>query len=82
MSPKELRSRRLSLGLTIAQLAHELGLAISELQEMEHAQLALPPDRHLVAALAALEECTGPMDCLPVEDDHAVSKLVVPGLRA
>ena len=54
MSPKELRSRRLALGLTVPQLALELGLTVSELQQMERGQIPLPPEKQLAAALNAL----------------------------
>ncbi len=82
MSPKELRSRRLALGLTISQLAHELGLTTSELQQMESGQLPLPPHAQLSAALGAIEERRRTVDCLVVEDDDAVRTLFVNRLRA
>lgn len=82
MSPKELRSRRLALGLTVPQLAHELGLTASELQQMEQAQLPLPPRFQLAAALDRLEARKQPVDCLVVEDDDAVRELFAARLRA
>ena len=82
MSPKELRSRRLSLGLTISQLAHELGLTTSELQQMERGQLPLPAQTHFDSALAALEQRKRSVDCLVVEDDDAVRELFASRLRA
>lgn len=82
MSPKELRSRRLALGMTIPQLAHELGLTSSELQQMERGQLTLPPDNPLAASLVSLEERKRSVDCLVVEDDDAVRQLFVSKLRA
>ena len=82
MSPKELRSRRLALGLTIPQLAHELGLTASELQQMERGQTPLPAHGPLAAALASLETRKTPVDCLVVEDDDAVRQLFAQRLRA
>ena len=82
MSPKELRSRRLSLGMTIPQLAHELGLTTSELQQMERGQLPLPPQEHFAAALGALEQRKRSVDCLVVEDDDAIRQLFASRLRA
>jgi len=81
MSPKELRSRRIALGLTIAQLARELGLSTSELQQMENGQLPLPPHVQLAAALAAIEARSRRVDCLVVEDDEPVRKLFAAMLR-
>lgn len=82
MSPKELRSRRLALGLTIPQLAHELGLTPSELQQMERGQLPLPSPAHFAAALGAVEERKRSVDCLVVEDDDAIRHLFASMLRA
>lgn len=82
MSPKELRSRRLSLGMTIPQLADELGLTASELQQMERGQAPLPADGPLSTALARLEAHKMPVDCLVVEDDDAVRQLFASRLRA
>jgi CheY-like chemotaxis protein len=82
MSPKELRSRRLSLGMTIPQLADELGLTTSELQQMERGQLPLPPQAQFAGALAALEERKRSVDCLVVEDDDAIRHLFASRLRA
>lgn len=82
MSPKELRSRRLSLGLTIPQLASELGLTTSELQQMETGQTPLPAHAPLAAALEALEARKRSVDCLVVEDDDAIRQLFVTMLRA
>lgn len=81
MSPKELRSRRISLGLTIAQLARELGLTTSELQQMENGQLALPPHGQLARALTAIEARNSSVDCLVVEDDASVRELFAQMLR-
>ena len=82
MSPKELRSRRLSLGMTIPQLAHELGLTTSELQQMEQGQMPLPARAQLSIALSALETRMRAVDCLVVEDDDAIRQLFVSRLRA
>jgi CheY-like chemotaxis protein len=81
MSPKELRSRRIALGLTIAQLAQELGVTASELQQMESGQLALPPHSQLAAVLVAVEARTSSVDCLVVEDDDSVRRLFASMLR-
>lgn len=81
MSPKELRSRRIALGLTIAQLAHELGLSASELQQMESGQLALPPHAQLAGVLGTAETRTRNVDCLVVEDDASVRQLFATMLR-
>jgi CheY-like chemotaxis protein len=81
MSPKELRSRRIALGLTTAQLARELSLTTSELQQMENGQLPLPPDTELSTALAAIEAQKRSVDCLVVEDDEPVRKLFASMLR-
>lgn len=70
------------MGLTIPQLAHELGLTTTELQQMESAQLPLPADEPLTAALQAIESRKQPIDCLVVEDDVAVRQLFVSRLRA
>lgn len=81
MSPKELRSRRIALGLTIAQLARELGLTTPELQQMENGQMPLPPHARLAAVLNAIEARTQSIDCLVVEDDESVRTLFASMLR-
>ena len=81
MSPKELRSRRIALGLTTAQLARELGLTTSELQQMENGQIPLPPHGQLATALTGIESRNPSIDCLVVEDDEAIRKLFVTMLR-
>lgn len=81
MSPKELRSRRIALGLTIAQLARELGLTTSELQQMENGQMPLPPHARLATALTGIEARNRIIDCLVVEDDDAVRQLFASMLR-
>ncbi|HEX6099301.1 MAG TPA: response regulator [Thermoanaerobaculia bacterium] len=81
MSPKELRSRRIALGLTTAQLARELGLTTSELQQMENGQVVLPPHARLAKALDAIEERSRSVDCLVVEDDASVRQLFANMLR-
>ncbi|HUR79264.1 MAG TPA: response regulator, partial [Thermoanaerobaculia bacterium] len=68
--------------MTIPQLAHELGLTSSELQQMERAQMALPPHNPLAAALTELEARMRSVDCLVVEDDEAIRKLFASMLRA
>ncbi|HEY0371315.1 MAG TPA: response regulator [Thermoanaerobaculia bacterium] len=81
MSPKELRSRRIALGMNIAQLAHELGLTTSELQQMENGQQPLPPQARLIAAFDAIETRKQHVDCLVVEDDPSVRQLFASMLR-
>jgi CheY-like chemotaxis protein len=81
MSPKELRSRRLSLGMTVPQLAHELGLTAGELQQMERGQLPVPSHAQIAAMLDAIEERKRSVDCLVVEDDDAIRQLFVSMLR-
>lgn len=82
MSPKELRSRRIALGLTIPQFAHELGLTVAEMQQMESGQTPLPPLPRLLAMLASLESRRETCDCLVVEDDPSIRQLFVTRLRA
>lgn len=82
MTPKELRSRRIALGLTIPQLARELGLSVSELQQMERGQMPLPSNTPLTDALNALEGRAQSVDCLVVEDDDSVRTLFASRLRA
>lgn len=81
MSPKEIRSRRIALGMTIAQLAHELGLTTSELQQMESGQQPLPPHAQLIGAFEAIETRKQHVDCLVVEDDPSVRHLFASMLR-
>jgi len=80
--PKSFGPARLTLGLTIPQLAHELGLTASELQQMERGQAPLPAHGPLSIALASLEARKTSVDCLVVEDDDAVRTLFVSRLRA
>lgn len=85
MTPKELRSRRLDLGLTTHELADALGLTTFELEEMERGQNPLPPEAFLREALGRVEAGTRAdrlRDCLVVEDDEAVRTLFVRALRA
>lgn len=85
MTPKELRSRRIALGLSVGELADELGLTQAELQGMESAQNPLPADSSLRGALEELESRTRlaqSRDCLVVEDDDAVREIFVRALRA
>lgn len=85
MTPKELRTRRIALGLSVRQLADELGLTQTELQSMERAQSPLPTDETIRAILDALEKRAMALqarDCLVVEDDDAVREIFVRALRA
>lgn len=81
MSPKELRSRRIGLGMTIAQLAHELGLEPNELQQMESGQAPLPPHAQLTAAFETIEARNECVDCLVVEDDPSIRHLFASLMR-
>lgn len=85
MTPKELRTRRIALGLSSPELADELGLTQVELEAMEHGQSPLPPDSFLRTALESVESRARHdrlRDCLVVEDDEAVRALFVRELRA
>lgn len=84
MSPKELRSRRLALGLTIPQLAKELGVLSAELQQMEKGHIALPSHTTLHTQLSELERRRRERtrDCLVVEDDPSIREFFAKSLRA
>ena len=85
MTPKELRSRRIALELTIPQLSAELGLTTAELQQMEDGLLPTPPHARLESSLTAAELRTRASrlrDCLLVEDDDSVRELFARRLRA
>jgi CheY-like chemotaxis protein/DNA-binding XRE family transcriptional regulator len=85
VTPKELRSRRIALGLTVPELAHELDLTTQELQQMEDGVRAMPPHEPF---LTLFESTTVRVkkerwrDCLVVEDDEAVRQLFAARLRA
>jgi len=55
MTPKEMRSRRLALGLSIEQLARELGMPTERLREMESGERAIREVALLEASFARLE---------------------------
>ena len=85
MTPKELRSRRISLGLTVPQLAHELQLSTRELHQMEDGAGESLPDEPLTSVLHRLEAAKRDQrrrDCLVVEDDEHVRRLFASRLRA
>ena len=85
MTPKELRSRRIALGVTTQQLAPQLGLTPVELQQMETGQLAMPPHEVVSDALGRIETTAQTerlRDCLIVEDDATVRQLFAKWLRA
>jgi CheY-like chemotaxis protein len=85
VTPKELRSRRLALGLTVPELAHELDLTTQELQQMEDGIRPMPPHELFTQVLetATLRvEKERWRDCLIVEDDDAVRQLFAARLRA
>lgn len=84
MSPKELRSRRIALGLSIGQVAEALGITDRELQQMETGSTPLPPHAKLTIVLETLEHSAREnrrRDCLIVEDDEAVRQLFAKRLR-
>jgi CheY-like chemotaxis protein len=84
MTPKELRSRRLALGLSLAKLAEELGIATRELEQMEDGRLPLPPHREITASLEAVEvrvRGSRTRDVLIVEDETPIRKLFASQLR-
>ena len=84
MTPKELRTRRLNLGLSTEELAGRLGLTTFELEEMERGQSPLPPAEFLRLALERVEASARNRvrDCLVVEDDEAVRTMFARALRA
>jgi CheY-like chemotaxis protein len=85
VTPKELRSRRISLGITVPQLARELQLTTKELQQMEDGVVPMPPSETLTSVLGSLEEKRTEerrRDCLVVEDDDSVRSLFASLLRA
>lgn len=89
MTPKEIRSRRIALGLTVQQFAAELGIPVEHLREIEDGERK-PPAESLVrkAFDSALDQRVRPFvkgktrDCLIVEDDAAVRHLFAKRLRA
>ncbi len=81
MTPKELRSRRIALGLTVQQLARELGVTVTELQLMEDGLFPAPQHDHLLDVLSRVEKERW-RDCLVVEDDESVRHLFASRLRA
>jgi CheY-like chemotaxis protein len=85
VTPKELRSRRISLGLTVPALAHELQLSTKELQQMEDGVLPMLPSDAVLDVLRRLEDTKRDerrRDCLVVEDDDYVRTLFASRLRA
>ena len=55
MTPKEMRSRRLALGLSIEQLARKLGMPAERVREMESGERAIREVALLEASFARLE---------------------------
>lgn len=85
VTPKELRSRRISLGSTVPELARELHLTTKELQQMEDGVVPMLPHEPLVAVLRKLEDANvngRRRDCLVVDDDEHVRTLFASRLRA
>jgi CheY-like chemotaxis protein len=90
MTPKEIRSRRIALGLTVPRLAAELGLTTNELDAIENGRQAAPSPISLSAVFDRLEaSAERPLpreaqvrDCLIVEDDEPVRQLFASQLRA
>lgn len=83
MTPKELRTRRLDLGLSTEDLAAGLGLTTLELEQMERGQSPLPPEPFLRDALERIEASARNRvrDCLVVEDDEAVRTMFARAAR-
>lgn len=85
VTPKELRSRRIALGLTVQELARELDLTTQELEQMEDGVRPMPPQepfRELFDSATLRMEKDRWRDCLVVEDDEAVRTLFAARLRA
>ncbi len=85
VTPKELRSRRISLGLTVPELARELRVTTKELQQMEDGVIPMLSLDQLTAVLRELEDGRRDLrqrDCLVVEDDDSVRTLFASRLRA
>lgn len=55
MTPKEVRSRRLALGMSVEQLARELGMSAEDVREMESGERTLASVRLVERILARLE---------------------------
>lgn len=55
MTPKELRSRRLALALSVAELARELGMPVERVREMESGDAALAEHALIERIVAKLE---------------------------
>jgi transcriptional regulator with XRE-family HTH domain len=55
MTPKELRSRRLALALSVADLAREFGMAVERLREMESGDAPLTEHALMERTFAKLE---------------------------
>jgi CheY-like chemotaxis protein/DNA-binding XRE family transcriptional regulator len=81
VTPKELRSRRIALGLTVQDLARELDLTTTELQQMEDGVMPAPQHALLADVLSRVENARW-RDCLVVEDDDSVRELFASRLRA
>jgi CheY-like chemotaxis protein len=81
VTPKELRSRRIALGLTVQQLARELDVTTIELQQMEDGLTPAPHHEFLSDVLRRVEKERW-RDCLVVEDDPGIRELFASRLRA
>lgn len=85
VTPKELRSRRIALGITVPELARELQITTRELQQVEDGVAPMLPNEQISSVLRRLEErrsAARRRDCLVVEDDEHVRTLFASRLRA
>ena len=55
MTPKEVRSRRLALGMSVDQLGRELGISAEEVRAMENGERTLASAELVERILARLE---------------------------
>ena len=55
MTPKEMRSRRLALALSVAELARELGMPVERVREMESGDAPLTEHALMERTFAKLE---------------------------
>lgn len=60
MTPKEIRSRRLALGMSVEQLARELSVPLENVREMENGDRPVANALLLEQTFARLERNQGP----------------------